>query len=62
MIEGKRKMAPPSGEALMLVPDVFRQIREGGAKRIAEQLGVARATVWRYAGCQAPRKLTPSRH
>jgi transposase len=53
MIEAKRKMAPPSGEVLMLVPEVVRQIRQlrdigWGAKRIAGQLGVARGTVRRY--------------
>jgi hypothetical protein len=53
MIKGQRKMAPQSGEVLMLVPEVIRQIRQlrevgWGAKRIAGQLGVARGTVRRY--------------
>src|SRR5205814_2118078 len=46
-------MAPRRAEVLMLVPEVVRQIRQlralgWGAKRIAGQTGVARATVRRY--------------
>lgn len=53
MTEAKRTMALPSGEVLMLVPEVVRQIRQlrelgWGAKRIAGQIGVARGTVRRY--------------
>jgi len=49
----ERKMALPNGEVLMLVPEVVRQIRQlrelgWGAKRIAEEVGVARGTVRRY--------------
>ena len=59
-------MAPRRAEVLMLVPEVVRQIRQlrelgWGAKRIAGQTGVARATVRRYlrGGTDAERQRRP---
>jgi transposase len=52
-------MAPQGAEVLMLAPEIVRQIQDlagmgWGAKRIAQELGVARRTVRRYVRGASP--------
>lgn len=54
-----RVMAPQGAEVLMLAPEIVRQIQDlagmgWGAKRIAQELGVARRTVRRYVRGASP--------
>jgi transposase len=64
MTDPLRTMAP---EGLMLTPDIVRQIRtlatlHWGAKRIARELGVSKATVKRYVrgGAEAEKQIRPA--